>query len=71
MENNYKVGDYVNIMFFELSGKIVSIESATNIHILDGDDFLLYKVRVEKDCFATVTEDCLSLVIPERVTDES
>lgn len=69
----FEVGDIVSLVYFDLSGKIVSIEKAPNalLAFVDGvDDLILYKMEVSPGCYVTTTSDGIEKIKPERVSDE-
>jgi hypothetical protein len=73
MANPFQVGDIVSLVYFDLSGKIISIQSAPDalLAFVDGvDDLMLYKMEVSPGCYVTTTSDGIEKIKPERVSDE-
>jgi hypothetical protein len=74
MEHNFKVGDKVSLLFFDLAGTIVSISSPPKslldfVGMEESEDFLLYKVEVNDGCFVTTSVEGLEPIKPQRVSE--
>ena len=73
MENRYNIGDAVEILFFNLYGRVVAIESADfdGNYITGGlNDTLFYRIDTGDNRFVTVSSTGIIPIIPHRVTDE-
>ncbi len=70
--NKFKVGDMVNMSFFNFCGKVISIEQASDkikeLTEID-DDFILYKIEISSGVFMTTNEESLELIVPGRSSD--
>jgi hypothetical protein len=73
MKPKFSIGDFVDIDILGLSGKIVSIDEATEkLKKLteSKDDFLLYKVEISSGILVTTTENSLEKIVAGRADNE-
>jgi len=73
MTPKFNIGDFVDIDILGLSGKIVSIDEATEkLKKLteSKEDFLLYKVEISSGILVTTTEDSLEKIVAGRAEEE-
>lgn len=72
MLNQFAVGETVKLIYFELVGKIISIELAPDFEFLENseEDVVLYKMEISQGCYVTTTIEGLEKIKPERISDE-
>jgi len=71
--SKFNIGDFVDIDILGLSGKIVSIDEATEkLKKLteSKEDFLLYKVEISSGILVTTTEDSLEKIVAGRAEEK-
>jgi hypothetical protein len=74
MTPKFSIGDVVDIDILGLTGKIVSIDEATEkLKKLTEtkEDFLLYKVEIDSGIFVTTTEDSLEKITAGRAKEDN
>lgn len=72
--NTFEIGDYVNIISFDLGGEVVSIqklpEALLEFFGIEYTDMITYKIKIGEGEYITTSEDNLEKLTPQRSTDE-